>query len=76
MGSTKDTAEISGTWDQNALRFLMCNHGWSDHDRAENFHLYILQQFACIIKTVITSLINTNVPEAFLYFKIFSKMNR
>ena len=64
------------TWKKNLVKFFVCNHGWTDHDIEENYGLYVFQQCLCGIRTGVTMLINTNFPEAFLYFKIFSKMNR
>ena len=64
------------TWKKNLVKFFVCNHGWTDHDIEENYGLYVFQQSLCGIRTGVTMLINTNFPEAFLYFKIFSKMNR
>ena len=68
--------EKYNTWKKNLLKFFVCRHGWTDHDIEEQYCLYAFQQCLCGIRTCVTMLINTNFPEAFLYFKIFSKMNR
>ena len=76
FGLTQEVDETYDTWYKNVLKFFMCSHGWTEHDITEKYSLYILQQCACGFKTVFAMLISSNVPEAFLYFRIFSKMNR
>ena len=64
------------TWEKRVQKFFMCNIDWSERDISEKYEWYVIQQIFCGIKSVIGLVVNTNFPEAYLYYKIFGKMKR
>ena len=63
-------------WVAKRQNHFLCPHGWTDQDIDESYYLYIVQQCVCGFRRIVISIINTNTLEAFLYYKIFRKMDR
>ena len=76
FGLTDHARKKYNTWEKKMQKFFMCNIDWSENDISEKYGLYVVQQCICGIKSVVGIVVNTNFPEAFLYYKIFSKMKR
>ena len=51
-------------------KMIFCN----PENKGPDHILYLIKQVICGTKNIITSLINTNILEAFFYYKIFKKM--
>ena len=76
FGLTEHVQKKYDTWEKKMQKFFMCNIDWTEKDISDRYVLYIIKQCLCGIKSAIVLIINTNFPEAFLYFKIFQKMKR
>ena len=62
-------------WLMNFAKFFLCdldNENRYDH----GFVIFVIKQTLCAIKSSIVFVINTNLPEAMLYYKIFRRMKR
>ena len=64
------------TWDKNIERYFLCNLNTTEKDILDAYTLYVIKQCLCAFKSIVVLLINTNIPEAFFYYKIFRKMKR
>ena len=64
------------TWDKNIERYFLCNLNTTEKDILDAYTLYVIKQCLCALKSIVVLLINTNIPEAFFYYKIFRKMKR
>ena len=63
----------TGAWQ----RFFLCNLSYTDTPNAEESSVfYILIQIVCVSRSVLETLLCTNLLEAFFYYKIFKKMRR
>ena len=60
-------------WLMNFAKFFLCD--LDKENRYEyGFVIFIIKQALCAIKSSIVFVINTNLPEAMLYYKIFRRM--
>ena len=73
FGVTDQVQEQFNTWDKDLEKFFLCNLN-KDKNQEYNYTLYVVKQVACAIKSIIVLVTNTNLPEAFFYYKIFQKM--
>ena len=73
FGTTELVKLRYNTWNTNLEKFFLCNLS-KERDQAYNYTLYIVKQIACAIKSIAVLVTNTNLPEAFFYYKIFQKM--
>ena len=76
FGMTEQEEKQYNTSEKDMQKFFLCNLNMTDADISDEYTLYILKQCVCILKTVIIMAIQTNVAEAFLYYKIFRMMKR
>ena len=73
FGTTELVKQRYNTWDKNIEKFFLCNLN-KEKEKAYNYSLYVVKQVACFIKSTVVCFTNTNLPEAFFYYKIFQKM--
>ena len=73
FGTTELVKLRYNTWDTNLEKFFLCNLN-KEIDQEYSHSLYVVKQVACAIKSIAVVVTNTNLPEAFFYFKIFQKM--
>ena len=64
------------TWEKNMQKFFLCNLNMKEEDILAEYTLYVTKQCVCVLKSAVAIFINTNVSEAFIYYKIFIKMRR
>ena len=73
FGQTEQVLAQYNTWPKNFEKFLLCNLNRQD-DQSYGDTFYVVKQVLCATKSIGLSLIITNIPEAFFYYKIFQKM--
>ena len=76
FGLTEQVLKQYNTWEKNMQKFFLCNLKTGDDQPSQESTLYILKQVLCVIKSIAILFMNTNVPEAYFYYKIFQRMNR
>ena len=79
FGMREEIEEIKvkyNTWDKGIERYFLCNLYTTEKDIMDAYILYVIKQCLCALKSIVVLLINTNIPEAFFYYKIFRKMKR
>ena len=73
FGTTNLIKVKYNNWSMSFAKFYMCD--LSDEESYKYGNTFsILKQTLCAIKSAIVFVINTNLPEAFLYCKIFKRM--
>ena len=73
FGTTQQVLKQYNTWDKNLQKFFLCDLN-KEKDQAYSYTLYAVKQVACVIKSCAVLVTNTNLPEAFFYYKIFQTM--
>ena len=73
FGQTEQVLAQYNTWSKNFEKFFLCNLN-KEEDQSYGHTFYVVKQVLCAIKSIGVTLINTNLPEAFFYYKIFQKM--
>jgi hypothetical protein len=73
FGQTEQVLAKYNTLSKNFEKFLLCNLN-KEQDLSYGHTFYVVKQVLCAIKSIGVTLINTNFPEAFFYYKIFQKM--
>ena len=76
FGLTQQTVATYNTTASGYQKFLLCQMTSLDKEILHGSTFYVMLQCLCIVKNSLVIIINTNVPEAFLYYKIFKKMKR
>ena len=59
---------------KNMEKFFLCNLHMTTEDISKGYTLYAMRQCVCLVKSTVVIIINTNLPEAYFYYKIFRKM--
>ena len=73
FGTTNMIKVKYNDWSMSFAKFFLCDLS-NEASYSYGNLFFILKQTLCVIKSVIVFVINTNLPEAFLYYKIFKKM--
>ena len=73
FGQTEQVIAKYNTWTKSFEKFFLCNLN-REQDQSYGYTFYVVKQVLCAINSIGLSLINTNIPEAFFYYKIFQKM--
>ena len=76
FGMTEQIKTQYNTWEKNMQKFFLCNLDTTEKDISDAYTFYVMKQCFCVVKSIVSMFINTNVPEAFFYYKIFGKMKR
>ena len=58
----------------NIMKFFICDLDDNGEGGTHTYVLYIIKQCCCVSKSVVMTIITSNLPEAFFYRKIFRKM--
>ena len=73
FGQTEQVLAHYTTVSKNFEKFFLCNLN-KEEDQSYGQTFYVVKQVLCAIKSIGVTIINTNFPEAFFYYKIFQKM--
>ena len=76
LGLKDQGMKHGNTWENQIQKFFLCNLSAPAKDDSLQYVFYLMKQFACVLKSTVVMVINTNVLEAFFYYKIFNKMKR
>ena len=76
FGLTEQTVATYNTTAKEYQKFFLCKMSSLNNENSNGSTFYVLTQFFCVLKSSLVWIINTNVPEGFLYYKIFGKMRR
>ena len=76
FGLTEQTEVTYNTTAKEYQKFFLCKMSSLDKEKSYGSTFHALTQCFCILKSILVWIINTNVPEGFLYYKIFAKMRR
>ena len=66
----------SNTTSHNITEFFICEFGHDVTNGGRSYILYIFGRFFCLFATIGNTVIGSNLPEAFFYYKIFRTMRR
>ena len=58
------------------VRSFFCGFNENGNQSSQSTFIFLTTEFFCFFQSLITLIVNMNVLEAFLYFKIFQSMNR
>ena len=73
FGMTEHIKQEYNTWPKSYSKFFLCD--WiKGEEYRYGYAFFIFKQTICAIKSTAVAVINTNLPEAFFYYKIFKKM--
>jgi hypothetical protein len=76
FGLTDQNLKQYNTWEKKMQKFFLCNLNTPAKDISDRYALYLMKQSLCVVKSSVYMFLNTNFPEAFFYYKIFTKMKR
>ena len=76
FGLTDHALDKYNTTGKNYQKFLFCKMNITDEDVSDRYVFYIMAQCFCVFKSILFFFLNTNVPEAIIYYQIFKKMRR
>ena len=68
--------DLNGAHSEIGKRSFFCGFNDSGKQSSRSFFIFITTEFFCFIQSLITLVVNLNLLEVFLYFKIFHSMNR
>ena len=71
-----DGQDSNGALSKPSTRSLFCGFNERGNKSSQSSFIFITTEFFCFVQTLVTLIVNMNVLEAFLYFKIFQSMNR
>ena len=71
-----DGQDLNGALSEPSTRGLFCGFNERGNKSSQSSFIFITTEFFCFVQTLVTLIVNMNVLEAFLYFKIFQSMNR
>ena len=76
FGQTEQVLKQYDTWEKTFERIFLCNLNEDGNSPSQESIFYIVKQVLCVIRSTITTITNSNVPETFFYYKLFRTMNR
>ena len=68
--------DLNGAHLKPSIRLFFCRFNESGNQTSQSTFIVLTTEFFCFIQSLITLVVNMNVLEPFLYFKIFQSMNR
>ena len=68
--------DLNGAPSKPSIRSFFCGFNENGNQSNKSTFIFLTTEFFCFFQSLITLVVNMNVLEAFLYFKIFQSMNR
>ena len=68
--------DLNGAPSKPSIRSFFCGFNENGHQSSQLTFIFLTTEFFCFFQSLITLVVNMNVLEVFLYFKIFQSMNR
>ena len=73
FGTSDFISQEYNNWSMGFAKFFLCDLN-PEENVGFGYVLFILKQIFCVLKSAVVFVINTNLPEAILYYKTFKKM--
>ena len=71
-----DGLDFNAALSQPSTKSFFCGFKEKGNQSSPSIFIFIMTEFYCFVHSLITLVVNMNVLEAFLYFKIFQSMDR